>query len=54
MHIEPIRLFAHRNGNDIEIIDKETGEVQKCYPEHLFTEDLALAEYKAVYLRSTR
>lgn len=52
MHKEPIRLFAQLRGDVIEIIDKETGSVQECYPVQWFTEELALAEYKTVYLNT--
>ncbi|WP_447028018.1 hypothetical protein [Vibrio parahaemolyticus] len=51
MSIEPICLLAQRHGDVIEIIEKETGSVQACYPEQWFTEELALAEYEAVHLK---
>lgn len=50
MLVEPIRLLARRNQDIIEIIDEETGALQMCYPAQHYTNEEALAEFKAKYL----
>ncbi len=43
-------LTSKRNQDIIEIIDEETGALQMCFPAQYYTEEEALAEYKAKYL----
>ena len=50
MHKAPIRLFVQLRGDVIEIIDEEIDAVQERYLANVFTEEQALAEYKAKYL----
>ncbi|MCA0934017.1 hypothetical protein LCL85_00390 [Vibrio alginolyticus] len=50
MQVEPLHLIARRNRDIIEIIDEETGAQQMSFPAQHYTDEEALAEFKAKYL----